>query len=68
MKITQEKTFKPITIVLEKQIEADTFLSIIDKIDAGHCNSGPAPSVNKAEYEIVRKISDFFTEIVGYRG
>lgn len=63
MKFSQEQApFKPIMITLETRQEAELLLSLIDKIDHAECHSGPAPKVTKDEYEIVRKISDAFTE------
>jgi hypothetical protein len=68
MKILREKApFRPINIVLETTDEAERFLAIIDKIDAKHRNSNPPPDITKDEYQLIIKISDAFTNMVGFR-
>ena len=63
MKICREPAvFSPISIILEKQKEADLFLSIIKKLDARHCNANPPPKITGDEYKIIRHISDAFTK------
>lgn len=68
MKVFRKQSeFNPISIVLETQRDADLFISIIDKVDMKHCNANPPPGITKAEYAIVRHISDAFTKMVGLR-
>jgi hypothetical protein len=67
MIISRKPIYSPITITLQTQQEADRFLSIIDKIDANHCKTHQLPAITKAEYELVRVISDSFTNFVGIR-
>jgi hypothetical protein len=67
MKIQQAKTFQPITITIETAREAELFIGIIDKVDAWHCHSSGPPHLTLNEYELVRTISDAFTDEVGLR-
>jgi hypothetical protein len=67
MIISRKPIYSPITITLQTKSEADLFISIIDKIDAKHCHEGQPPKITKAEYELVRNISDSFTNFVGLR-
>ena len=67
MKIRQEKTFSPIIITIETAKEASLFIGIIDKVDAWHCHSCGPPHLTVNEYEIVRLISDTFTDTLGLR-
>ena len=59
--------FRPITIVLETQEDAEKFISIIDKVDAWHTMANLPPKLTKEEREMVITISDHFTNMVGYR-
>lgn len=66
MKFKQKKeVFRPFSITFEGEQEAINFLSIIDKIDWKRNNANSPPDITKEEYEVVRQISDAFTnEIV----
>lgn len=62
MKFSQKKPqYTPITITLETEEEAKAFLSLIDKIDWKYSHANPPPEVTREEYEIVKTISDAFT-------
>ena len=64
MKIKQQKPeYTPIKIILETEREAQLFLSLIDKIEWKEChaNANPPPEITKDEHEIVKTISDAFT-------
>jgi len=61
MKIKQKKTFEPITVTLETEEEARSFLSIIDKIDNRHLHGGASLTVGKEEFRLVMEISNAFT-------
>ena len=65
MKIKQE--YSPITITLQTQHEADVFIGIIDKVDDWHANANPPHKLCKAEREMIIKLSDSFTDILGLR-
>lgn len=68
MRLSTEVVYKPITITLETQEEMELFLSIIDKIDS-HRNSSTNSEfkITAAEYKVVMLISDWFTNLVGFR-
>lgn len=67
MKISTGKPkYKKIKIVLETKKEADSFMSLIDKVDMRRCNANMPPMVSENEYELVKQISNFFTDIVGF--
>jgi cell division septum initiation protein DivIVA len=56
MKITQEKTFKPITITLETQKEADALLDLVDRAYLEFPKGGH-------ERNLAIKISNWFTGV-----
>jgi hypothetical protein len=68
MKFEREKQkFQPIKITFETEREANDFISLIDKIESNRNNSGRPPEINAAEYTLVVKISEFFTDTIGLR-
>ena len=67
MKIYSEG-YKPVVIKLEKESEAETFIRIIDKLDEWHVCDEPPRVITKQEYEMIRTISDLFTDLIGSRG
>lgn len=51
MKLVQEAAFSPIAIILETRAEAEMFWKIVREVDCP----------NNAEYQMVRAISDLFS-------
>ena len=68
MKISRKKPpFQPITITIENEDEAERFISIIDKADRVYRSASHPARLSAEEYELIIKISDAFTDMVGYR-
>ena len=60
MKINQEQIFKPITITIESQEEADNFIAAIDQLDKFYCNANHELELSKEIYTAVKLISDLW--------
>ncbi len=60
MKITQEQSFKPISITLETKEEAEAFINIIDNAENNR-TSLPSRDHSKDEIALAIRISNAFT-------
>lgn len=69
MKINQEKPpYRPISIIFEDKKEADIFIRIIDIVcDSEDHGRVTIPHWNREQKNMLIKISDAFTNLIGYR-
>ncbi len=59
MRIEQEKVFRPITITLETQEEAEDFFNLIEKVESHRHNPNINLSVDSDERKIIASLISF---------
>jgi hypothetical protein len=62
-----DQKYNPITITLESEAEADIFISIIDQVDSLLGNINPHREITLSQRELIKDLSDKWSNLAGVR-